>query len=857
MNIKIYQDRYTETCNIAGTQFEQNATTIKLDFSELDFIDDECVKTVHFFHDSLEEANYIGDSIIQNDEFKIPKSITEYENVLAFVQITKEGFIWKTKVFNLDFYKSLDVDKTLDEDELGILQELILEVKEIQNVTTDKFEEVAAKATEDFNANATEKLDDFNNNYKNKFDSFNEISNAKIDDYNSNAEAIVEEFNANVDNQKSNFDSNVAEKTNSFNSNADSKTTEFNNNATSKLEMYNSNAASKETAYNENATSKLNEYNENHTSKMTAYNDNTTEKITEYNENAAEKIAEYDEHIEELDNIVSKNIASGESIYIDDSLKYKIFGARVDGNAEQTTTTGKNYFNAYAINNAAIAVENDGQTITIDVVASGNGAISTHKTLAELCPNLTAGDQVVLRFNRNLGNTYNNFIYLGVPVAETWKNGTSKTITEEMLGCEVQLYGNRYIDGETEQCIITDFTIMKTNEANTDFEKFTNNEPSPNPDYPQSIATIKGSVKIVQTGKNLFDKNGDFTYGNNNNLTTLQEDETIKTTANFSNQRSSGQLISVDKNTNYTVSGILVEAQSPNNSVIEILNENNTRIHMFEISNSTNYNFTFTFNSADNKKIWISLNARDFNLSASVYAIFDKIQIEEGTVSTDYEEYQSNGYTINLNNNELVKLADDIKDIIEIDKLGNVSLLKNTTKKIFDGTESWYEFDNQHLMNCVRFRLNYDINDINALCDKLQLKLANEYWTNDVECLGYSDTSHYIVGQIKKSRLDENASLQSFKDFLAENNLTVYHKLAETTTTSLTQLTNFKTFEEVNHFFLETNIATNFEIKYAQDLQKVISKQQAEIDELKTLLSSTATSAMLLDNYANDLMEEV
>ena len=61
MNIKIYLDRYTETCNIAGTQFEQNATVIKFDFSELDFIDDECVKTIHFFHDDLTEGNYIGD----------------------------------------------------------------------------------------------------------------------------------------------------------------------------------------------------------------------------------------------------------------------------------------------------------------------------------------------------------------------------------------------------------------------------------------------------------------------------------------------------------------------------------------------------------------------------------------------------------------------------------------------------------------------------------------------------------------------------------------------------------------------------------------------------------------------------
>ena len=628
-----------------------------------------------------------------------------------------------------------------------------------------------------------------------------------------------------------------------------SKTTEFNNNATSKTESFNSNATSKETSYNDNATTKLNEYNENHTSKLNAYNDN-----------AAEKLEEYDEHIEDLDNIVSKNTTNGESISIDDALKYKIFDCKIDGNAKQTTTTGKNYFNAYAINNTAISVENDGQTIAIDVVASGNGAINTHKTLAELCPNLSTGDQVTLRFNRNLGNTYNNFIYLGVPVAETWKNGTSKTITEEMLNCEVQLYGNRYIDGETEQCIITDFTIMKSSETDTTFEPFTNNEPSPNPDYPQEISIVSDEVKIVQTGKNLFDKNGDFTYGNNNNLTSLQEDGTIKTTANFSNQRSSGQLISVDKNTIYVFSGILLESQSPNNTIIEILNENNTRIYMFEISNSANYKFSFMFNSADNEKIWISLNARDFNLSASVYAIFSSVQLEEGTVSTEYEDYQSNEHTTNLQDNELVKLTDDIKDEITIDKNGNVSLSKRIGKVVLNGTENW--IFNESGTNYIRFTLF--INDLINNQENNKKYVASDYFVSSSidEAVTDSADANRICA-VSNQRLlpplvnDNVMNLDDFKAWLSENNVTVYYELAEPTTTSLAQLTNFKTFEGINHFFLEANISTNFEVTYAQDLKKVISKQQAEIDELKTLLSSTTTSALLLDNYASDLVSEI
>ena len=104
---------------------------------------------------------------------------------------------------------------------------------------------------------------------------------------------------------------------------------------------------------------------------------------------------------------------------------------------------------------------------------------------------------------------------------------------------------------------------------------------------------------------------------------------------------------------------------------------------------------------------------------------------------------------------------------------------------------------------------------------------------------------------------DNVMNLDDFKAWLSENNVTVYYELAEPTKSNLNQLTNFKTYAGVNHFFLETNLATSFEIKYVQDLQKVISKQQEEIDELKTLLSSTATSALLLDNYESDLINEI
>ena len=608
------------------------------------------------------------------------------------------------------------------------------------------------------------------------------------------------------------------------------KTTEFNNNATSKTNAFNSNATSKETAYNDNATA---------------------------------KIAEYDEHIEDLDNIVSKNTVSGESIMVDDALAYKIFGTKIDGNAEQVTTTGKNYFNAYAIKNTSIVIEDDGQSIKMPVVTSGNGVQSTNSTLAELCPHLNVGDQVILRFNRNLGNTKNNFIYLNSPIAETWNVGTSKTITEEMLECIVQLYGNRYTDGETSQCIITDFTIMKTSETNTDFEQFTNNEPSPNPDYPQSITTVKNSVKIKQVGRNLLSKKLNEYSKTTDNITVDEaSDNLLKlSVSSESTAYENVQILSiqVQSGKTYTLSA---KIDGKNNSSIRVVKGNSGASADNLGSAKNGQPLTFTCDGTYSYVGLFFYVSQGTKPSSDMTAIFSSVQLEEGTVSTDYEEYKSNEYDIDLQDNELVKLSDDIKDTIEIDKNGNVSLNKRIGKVVLDeNTNPTIASQNyQGLFFFSLSALNMNVNSLKAISDYFtfvdDVRITDNASANTYLSYGQFGFRHGTTDRIYFKIADITTGTD-FKAWLAEHNVTVYYELAELTTTSLGQLANFKTYAGINHFFLEANLATNFEIRYAQDLQKVISKQQEEIDELKTLLSSTATSALLLDNYANDLMEEV
>ena len=727
MNVKIYIDRYVESKYVdeaekkSGTQFEQNATTIKFDFSELDFLDDECVKTIHFFHDSLEENNYIGDAIIENDEFKIPKSITEHENVVAFVQITKENFIWKTKSFDLHFNQSLDVDKTLDEDEIRILQELILEVQQIKTDTSDEYKQLAKEETKKFNDNAASKTESFN-------------------------------------------------------------------------------------------------------------------------ENAAARIAEYDEHIEDLDNVVSKNIVSGESVSIDDALAYKVFGAKIDGNAEQTTTTGKNllkyqptYIPGYSkTENGVTFTVNDDYSITIN--GTNNGSNSSINIANGLI--LQPGTYI-----SNLNGTgwkitmYNGSQYIDYNVARTLETET----TFSQVYIEPTSLNKTY-DNLTLYPMLVAGSESPGNSEDV-YEPYTGGA-SPNPDYPQEISVVSDEVKIVQTGKNLFN-----TTNKEYNLASLDIDiSNNELLINGTSTGSTGKFVIADnlnlKTSNYIFS-FFANKIIPNLTFEFYDLEDN--LCKFESANNK-MNGSIAIQNQSIKKI----NA--YSNGTQTFSHEIKLQIEEGTVASEYETYKSNKYTIDLNDNELVKL-NNIKDTIEIDKSGNVNLNKKIGKISLAGTEN-ISLDGE-LSNVYRF-ICYNVNSLlnyeNAVISNYLINERN--YTSDKEHF-YIGTNNAFLFMKKDLFSSKDNALVELKQMLSINNMIIYSDLIEPTTSSLGTVVNFKTYEGVNHFFLEANLATNFEIKYAQDLQKVISKQQEEIDELKTLLSSTATSAMLLDNYANDLVEEV
>lgn len=387
----------------------------------------------------------------------------------------------------------------------------------------------------DSNAAATKIIKEFEENVEQHTTNFNENATTQTTNYNDNAKEKLETYNSNAETKTTDFNKNASDKTKTFNENVETKTTDYNANSEVKIKAYDDNAIAKLKEYNDNATLKVEEYNSNATEKLENYNSNATAKTEEFNQNASnyeKRITENEKDIVDiesyLDSLTPKAPpVKGELVHITDALGLPTFGTKTSGNVKQETTKGTNEFNAYAITNAKIVVGEDGKTITMPLIESGNGIVSTNKKLGELCPNLKVGDVIYLYFDRNL-TSHNTFIYL-LESNYIWYRNTSRTITETDLDSEVNLYGNRAQDGETQQAILTDFQITKV--QNAPWEKFTYGA-SPNPEFPQEIEVVeahnKFNINTITENKYIDGATGEIANSSASNISDYIEIEANK-----------------------------------------------------------------------------------------------------------------------------------------------------------------------------------------------------------------------------------------------------------------------------------------------------------------------------------------
>lgn len=220
-----------------------------------------------------------------------------------------------------------------------------------------------------------------------------------------------------------------------------------------------------------------------------------------------------------------------------------------------------------------------------------------------------------------------------------------------------------------------------------------------------------------------------------------------------------------------------------------------------------------------------------------------------------YTPYQEETVDINLQGNFMAKITDDIKDKLKIEN-GHAILSKKVGKLVLNDIKSYIfksatnAIDRFGIPKSVFNNLNVkEINENNSKCTHFRYLIEDKIGT--YKTLTEAKQAYFDFAKSGTTTIDE------FKSWLEENNVELYFELEEPYEVDLGPVKLPKNFKGVSNIFLNANLETNMKVEYVKDTQLVIDNLQSQIDNINTLLSTTNTSALLLDNLQSDLESEV
>lgn len=215
--------------------------------------------------------------------------------------------------------------------------------------------------------------------------------------------------------------------------------------------------------------------------------------------------------------------------------------------------------------------------------------------------------------------------------------------------------------------------ILDNSEINESFEAYGK---MPSPDFPSEIRNIGDNI-------NFYNINEPITYGSGSLRATLNDDETITTTSNYSSSRNSGSLVELEKNTDYTVSFLL-------NSINTTSGNKNGRLEILAYSEDDTYKavvkgLTFShnnigqiiemaFNSGDNTK-WALHISGWFGSGNTGNINYQDVMLKKGTTTKPYSKFGCGSIGIKVQNKNFAST--------KIIKEKNLSAFTNITENEF------------------------------------------------------------------------------------------------------------------------------------------------------------------------------
>lgn len=559
--------------------------------------------------------------------------------------------------------------------------------------------------------------------------------------------------------------------------------------------------------------------------------------ISEYDAHAetlTNRIADLEEETEDLFNALDTEKASGTELYIEDAKPCRVMNTEFGGMYKQKTTEGYNLFNL--------------NTILSKHYISVTGTVETSNNYSN------TSDYIEVKANKTylISYNYNTLSSTAKRRIATYNSDKTclTTIEYELSQKSVTITPSEdgYIRFSYDiNC--TDVQVVEGTENKT-YESYTGGNSSPNLNYLQEIEQVE-SVKLMHDSSNLFNVT-DYTILN---LVRNGNAKITKTKDNFS---------FVTSTENYCGVYIIVDKMK---EYIDNSKDDITYNISFDVSATQNTDFRygttdFKYTTIKTNKTRISFSgilAKPFTLyslsqQANTTVIVSNIKVTKNE-DTEYTTYQNQTINIDLKGNKLCAVSDTIKDKLLVDRNGNIALQKNVIKIDISNLNNnlWrLESSNTRLGT---YNLNLNVKDNkNQICN----------YSSNYNKYVLLQNSFAVAPDFVRIRNAKNfTTVEDFKNWLQKNNLYAYCEIKNTQLIDLGQLPELlKTFEGINNIWAETNIGnTEIEIEYVQDVKKLLEKQaeqqNARLDNIEALLSTTETSALLLDNMQTDLESEV
>lgn len=327
-----------------------------------------------------------------------------------------------------------------------------------------------------------------------------------------------------------------------------------------------------------------------------------------------------------------------------------------------------------------------------------------------------------------------------------------------------------------------------------------------------------GSIGLKQSGKNKFDNFKEYSYSNSNlNTTSLNNGIKIEKKGGFGlwvfdNLENLDEKIVRAKSKFNDGGSIAIGLASLDGTSRTVMKENT--------KSDTVSSFVIPKITDDKKYLAVWLYGTD-NSEISYEDLIITIDNEDMT----YEPYhEPKVISINLQGNTLAKVG-DIKDILRVNRNGEVEIKKNIEKIVLTGSEKLVEKSSSTTRTYWGIDFSnygiYQYDDSTKTCDILATKFKSR-----------PQQGSFLPGQVALMTDSKNVFFIFEPDTTEEQarailtDMPVYFRLAEPQTIKLSSISPIELWEGTNIFELITNLETNFEVEYVVDKDSMLDEVQ-------------------------------